>query len=81
LVGGVPYNRPRCRGTEYTPGRCLFASSGRRVNERTLEIADKMEGKVGETRQMTLFPDLKIMTVTVHASGPSKPSTLVFDRE
>jgi hypothetical protein len=47
-----------------------------------LEIADKMEGKVGETRQMTLSPDLKTMTVTVRASGLSKPNTIIaFDRE
>jgi hypothetical protein len=66
-------------GPNIPPGA---ASSGRRVNERTLEIADKMEGKVGETREMTLSPDLKTMMVTVHASGLSDPNTIVvFDRE
>jgi hypothetical protein len=65
-------------GPHIPPGA---ASSGHRVNERTLEIEDKMEGKVGETRQMTLSPDLKTMTtVTVFASGPSK-RIFVFDRE
>jgi hypothetical protein len=57
------------------------ASSGRRVNERTLEIADKMEGKVRETRQMKLSSDLKTLTVIVHPEGGSTPSILVFDRE
>ena len=65
-------------GPNMPPGA---ASSGRRVNERTLEIADKMEGKVGETREMTLSPDLKTLTVTVHPAGGSKPNIFVFDRE
>lgn len=73
-------------GKDYRPGGPNIppgaASSGRRVNERTLEIADKMEGKVGETREMTVSPDLKTITVTVHASGLSYPNTVVvFDRE
>jgi hypothetical protein len=33
--------------------------SARRVNERTLEIIDKLNGKITETRQITLSPDLK----------------------
>jgi hypothetical protein len=58
------------------------ASSGRRVNEHTLDVTDKIEGKITDTREMTLSPDLKTMTVTVHASGLSNPNTIVvFDRE
>ncbi|MGH9444232.1 MAG: hypothetical protein ACRD3O_00580 [Terriglobia bacterium] len=58
------------------------ASSGRRVNERTIEVTDKIGGKITDTREMTLSPDLKTMTATVHASGLSKPNTIVvFDRE
>jgi len=56
-------------------------SSGRRVNESSLQITDKMEDKVTDTRQVELSPDLKTLTVTVHAEGRSKPNILVFDRE
>lgn len=56
-------------------------SSGRRVNERTLEITDKINGKTTATEQIELSPDLKILTMTVHTEGKSKPDILVFDRE
>ena len=56
-------------------------SSGRRVNERTLEMTDKIKGKVMNTRQIELSPDLKTLTMNVHPVGQSKPNTLVFDRE
>jgi hypothetical protein len=57
------------------------ASSGHRVNERTLDITDKIKDKVMDTRQIELSPDLKTLTMTVHAVGQSKPNILVFDRE
>jgi hypothetical protein len=57
------------------------ASSGRRVNERTLEITDKIKGKVMDTRLIELSPDLKTLTMTVHPVGQSKPNIFVFDRE
>jgi len=56
-------------------------SSGRRVNERTLEITDKIKGKVMDTRRIELSSDLKTLTMTVHPVGQSKPNILVFDRE
>jgi hypothetical protein len=65
-------------GPNVTPGS---ASSGRRVNERTLEITDKIKGKVVDTRQIELSADLKTLTMTVRPVGQSKPNILVFDRE
>jgi len=56
-------------------------SSGGRVNERTLEMTDKIKGKVGQTRQIELSPDLKTLRMTVHPVSQSKPNILVFDRE
>jgi hypothetical protein len=56
-------------------------SSGRRLNESTLEMTDKIQGKVVTTRQIKLSPDLKTLTMTVHPAGQSKPNILVFDRE
>ncbi len=58
------------------------ASSGRRVNERSLEITDKFTGKTTATRQIELSTDLKTLTMTVRLEGQSRPkSILVFDRE
>ncbi|MBV9295960.1 MAG: hypothetical protein JO145_10335 [Acidobacteriaceae bacterium] len=65
-------------GPNLAPGS---ASSGRRVNERTLEVTDKIRGKIIDTQQLDLSPDLKTLTVTVHLLGKSKPNTLVFERE
>jgi len=56
-------------------------SSGRRVNERTLEITDKIKGKVTDIWQMSLSPDIKTLTLTVHPVGQSELSILVLDRE
>ncbi len=58
------------------------AYSGRRVNERTLEITDKSKGKITGNRQIELSADLKTLTITERLVGQSKPkSILVFDRE
>jgi hypothetical protein len=51
------------------------------VNERTLELTDKIKDKVINTRHIELSPDLKILTMTVQPVGQSKPNILVFDRE
>jgi hypothetical protein len=56
-------------------------SSGHRVNESTLDITDKMNGKINDTRELKLSPDLKTLTMTVRPAGRSKPNILVFDRE
>ncbi len=58
------------------------AYSGRRVNERSLEITEKFKGKITGTRQIELSTDLRTLTVTVRLVGQSKPqSILVYNRE
>jgi hypothetical protein len=58
------------------------AYSGRRVNERSLEITEKFQGKVTGTRQIGLSADLKTLTVTVRLAGQDRPqSLLVYNRE
>jgi hypothetical protein len=58
------------------------ASSGRRVNQRSLEITDKFKGKITGTREIDLSTDRKTLTMTVRLVGQSRPkSILVFDRE
>ncbi|HEV3057390.1 MAG TPA: hypothetical protein VGY48_04040 [Vicinamibacterales bacterium] len=58
------------------------AYSGRRVNERSLEITDKSEGKVTGTRRVELSSDLTTLTMTERLAGQNRAkSILVFDRE
>jgi hypothetical protein len=58
------------------------AYSGRRVNERSLEITEKLKGKITGTRQVELSSDLKTLTVTVHFVGQDRPQSIfVYDRE
>jgi len=63
-------------------GTQASVSSGRRANERSLEITDKSKGKITGTRQFELSTDLKTLTITVRLDGQNRPkSILVFDRE
>jgi len=66
------------QGPNVAPGS---ASSGRRVNERTLEITDKKNGKTIGTQKIEISLDLKTLTMTVQLVSRSKPNILVFDRE
>jgi hypothetical protein len=56
-------------------------SSGRRVNARTLELTDKIKGRITDTQRFELSPDSKTMTITMHPAGQSKPNIFVLDRE
>ena len=66
------------QGKYVAPGS---VSSGRRVNERTLELTDKIKGRITDTQRFEFSPDLKTMTITMHPAGQSKPNIFVFDRE
>src|SRR5580765_2255756 len=58
------------------------AYSGRRVNERSLEITEKSKGKITGTRQIELSKDLKTLKVTVHLVDENRPQSIfVYDRE
>jgi len=57
------------------------SSSVRQVDERTLEITDKVKAKVMDTEEISLSPDRKTLTVTMHIVGRDKPNVLVFERK
>jgi len=65
-------------GPNVTPGS---TSSIRRVNERTLEMTYKINGKVLYTQQMEVSSDFKTLTVTRLMVGESEPSIRVFERQ
>ena len=65
-------------GPNEAPGS---TSSARRVNEHTLEMTDKINGKTVDTQQIKLSADRKTLTITVHTVGRSEPNILVFERQ
>ena len=59
-----------------------YASSGRRINQRSIEITDKFQGEIKDTRQLELSTDLHTLTMAVRLAGESTAkNTYVFDRE
>jgi hypothetical protein len=42
---------------------------GRRVHEHALEMTNKIKGKVTDTQQCTLSPDVKIFTIMLRPVG------------
>jgi hypothetical protein len=56
------------------------SSSMRRVDESTLVITDKSNGKVTETETIGLSADRKILTITVRSPGHDRPTVMVFER-
>ena len=57
------------------------SSSAQRVDERTLVITDKYNGKVTDTETIALSADLNTLTITTHVPGSDKPSVMVFERK
>lgn len=57
------------------------ASSVRRLNQNTLEMTDKINGKIADTQQIGLSSDFKILTITVHTAVRREPNILVFERQ
>jgi hypothetical protein len=55
--------------------------SARRLNASALETIHESGGKITQTRQFKVSPDLKSLTITTHAVGQSTPNVLVFDRQ
>jgi len=58
-----------------------LASSARRLNDRTVEISDKANGKVRDTQQVTVSEDGKTLTLTTRIVGSPDPQVMVFDRQ
>jgi len=61
--------------------KARFASSIRRIDALTLELTDKVDGKVAATEEVKLSPDHNVLTMTIQSAGPTKPEIRMFDRE
>jgi hypothetical protein len=55
--------------------------SSRRVDKHTLEITEKINGKIMRTEQAELSPDLRTLTRTVRPAGQREPNIFVFERQ
>lgn len=81
---GEPRNL-KLDGKEYrVEGRGIVAgltSSARRVDERTLEITDKVNGQITRTEQIELSPNLKTLIRTIRPVGQRDAAVLVFERQ
>jgi hypothetical protein len=58
-----------------------YTSSLQRVSDQTLQMTDKMNGKLFDTQKIELSPDAKTLTITTTVPGRTKPNIQVFDRE
>lgn len=59
----------------------VVSKSIRRVDDKTLIITIKRDGKDAATHELALSPDLKTLTMTVRVVGRERPSVLVFERK
>jgi hypothetical protein len=51
------------------------------MNDHSIELTDKINGRVTDTQQIETSSDLKTLTITMHPAGQSRPNLFVFDRE
>lgn len=68
-------------GKDYPNPGSKTVSSAQRVNERTVEVTNKRDGKVVGTQEIRVSEDGKTLTMTTHPAGRSEPNVLVFERE
>jgi hypothetical protein len=85
VSGGVPANNVKFDGKEYSPagGSPTAGSpttSARRLDDHSIELTKKLKGKIIETREITISPDLKTLTMTRHLVDQRIPNILIFDR-
>ena len=57
------------------------ASSGHRIDDRTIETTEKIKGQVIETAKATISADGKAQTIVITEPGDKTPFVLVYDRE
>jgi len=55
--------------------------SARRLDANTLQRIARYDGKITQTKQYRLSPDLKTLTITTHTVGHTAPNIFVFERQ
>lgn len=79
--GGGPTTNVKFDGKDYPPSPAAGSTtSGRRVGDSSIELTKKLKGKIIETREITVSPDLNTLTMTRHLVDQRLPNVLIFDR-
>ena len=60
--------------------RCRQRHIPRRLGDHSIELTKKLKGKIVETREINVSPDLKTLTMTRHLVDQRVPNILIFDR-
>jgi len=85
VSGGVPPSNVKFDGKDYPPAganpAAASTTSSRRLGDHSIELTRKLKGKIVETREITISPDLKTLTMTRHLVDQRVPNVLIFDRE
>jgi hypothetical protein len=83
--GGAPATNVKFDGNDYPPAGASpaagSATSARRLGDHSIESTKKLKGRIMGTREITVSPDLKTLTITMHLIDQRLPTILVFDRE
>ncbi|MFL6450690.1 MAG: hypothetical protein ACJ746_23850 [Bryobacteraceae bacterium] len=56
------------------------SSSGKRLDQQTFEMTDKLKGKVVDQTRFQVSPDRRSLTLTEHRPGQSNAMTLAYER-
>jgi hypothetical protein len=85
VSGGVPATHVKFDGKDYPPATASPAAgsttSARRLDDHSIELTRKLKGKIMETREITISPDRKTLTMTRHLVDQRIPNILIFDRQ
>ena len=65
------------KGPNVAPGSM---SSGKRMNDHTLEITNKVKGQVTDHTKYEVSPDGKTLTLKIRETGQPKAQTIVYDK-
>jgi hypothetical protein len=83
--GGAPATNVKFDGKDYPPAGASpaagSATSARRLGDHSIELTKKLKGRIVGTREITVSPDLKTLTMTMHILDQRLPNILIFDRE
>jgi hypothetical protein len=66
------------KGPQVAPGS---TSSGKRIDPHTLDVTDKVKGKVVDHTRYEVSSDGKTLTLTIHETGQPNALTIVYDKQ
>jgi hypothetical protein len=65
-------------GPDVRPGE---TSCAKRIDEHTIQVTDKLDGKVISTEERVVSPDGMTLTITSYVTGQTKPIVQVFAKQ